>query len=105
MKGCRVSRHPFSKTTIMHSTPTISERNAARYEGKPELHYLELLMLRVKEYNEASDAYLRNKTIDANRRRMFAAKDKLDKALHFLRKRGYEYYVEDKPIKQRLFND
>lgn len=95
----------FHYTLQQHNIMSISERNAARYEGKPDLHYLELLMLRVKEYNEASDVYLRNKTIDTNRRRMFAAKDKLDKALHFLRKRGYEYYVEDKPIKQRLFND
>ena len=81
----------------------IEDRNKARYDGKPDLHYLELLMLRVKEYNEASANYLRNKTMDVNRKRMFAAKDKLDKALHFLRKRGYEYYVEDKPIKQKLF--
>jgi hypothetical protein len=81
---------------------SIEERNKGRYAGRPDLHYLELLMLRVKEYNDASDAYLRNKTIDTNRKRMFAAKDRLDKALHFLRKRGYEFYVEDKPVKQQL---
>lgn len=86
----------------MQPTSKIQERNEQRYAGKPELHYLELLMLRVKEYNEASANYLRNKTMDVNRKRMFAAKDKLDKALQFLRKRGYEYYVEDKPIKQQL---